>query len=171
MGENPWKTPEELLEEKCSGKGIIANAAMARGTLLEPEARRCYEKKFGIRVMPACLQSLQFEWLRASVDGLEENGISVVEIKCGESVYRKTSLLKSVPSYYYGQLQHILAITQLESIDFFCYLPEKPEFHLKIRRDDPYIKRLIDTEQIFWMEIQRRRKEFDLGFESRRSER
>ncbi|MBI1823420.1 MAG: YqaJ viral recombinase family protein, partial [Nitrospirae bacterium] len=104
MGENPWKTPEELLSEKCGGKREGPNAAMIRGTALEPLARKQFEAKVGIQVDPACLQSVEYEWLRASVDGLARNGNTVVEIKCGESVYRKASIYRKVPDYYYGQL-------------------------------------------------------------------
>jgi putative phage-type endonuclease len=126
---------------------------MARGTALEPEARKRYEIKSGIRVAPACLQSLKYEWLRASVDGLSADGSAVVEIKCGESVYRTSSKSLKVPKHYIGQLQHILAVTGLEAIDFFCYLPGRPEVHLRIARDDSYIERLLEDEGLFWKKM------------------
>jgi len=158
MGENPWKSAAYLLQEKCGGKTYSPNAAMARGTALEPEARKCYETKVGILVVPACLQSLKYEWMRASVDGLATSGTAVVEIKCGESVYREASTSRAVPDYYYGQLQHILSITNLQSIDFYCYLPEWPEVLLCIPRDDSYIKRLINAEYMFWQKIRKNRE-------------
>lgn len=158
MGENPWKSPAALLKEKFEGKSGGTNAAMARGTELEPEARKSYESRLGFCVVPACLQSAKHEWLRASVDGLALNGRTVVEIKCGESVYRKASTTRKVPDYYVGQLQHILAITDLPSIDFWCYLPGRQEVHLRVARDDGYINRLIEVERAFWEEIVNRRE-------------
>ncbi len=131
---------------------------MARGTALEPKARRIYETKVGVRVHPVCLQSVEHEWLRASLDGLTEDGSTVVEIKCGESCYRKTSKSQAVPKYYYGQLQHILAVTHLPSIDFYCYLPGRPGVHLCIPRDDLYIDQLLDAEYQFWQAILKNRK-------------
>ena len=127
MGENPWKTATDILSEKLGGsrEGRLT-AAMARGTDSEPEARQAYILQTGKRVEPACLQSNQHAWLRASVDGIGGKLDAVVEIKCGESVYRKTSGYGRVPHYYFGQLQHILAVTGLESIDFWCYLPGLP---------------------------------------------
>src|SRR6266542_5988740 len=87
MRENPWKTPAELLREK---RGPVRdggqNAAMARGTELEPEARGRYIERTGNIVRPACLQSSKHVWLRASVDGITAPGVAVVEIKCGNSV-------------------------------------------------------------------------------------
>ncbi len=159
MGENPWKTAAYLLQEKCGETNTnFKNRAMERGIELEPEARKSYETKVGIRVNPACLQSAKHEWLRASVDGLAADGSAVVEIKCGESIYRKASTSRTVPDYYYGQLQHILAVTHLTSIDFYCYLPGLPEVHLCIPRDDRYIKRLLDAEYLFWQKILKNRK-------------
>jgi len=159
MGENPWKTAAYLLQEKCGETNTdFKNRAMERGIELEPEARKSYETKVGIRVNPACLQSAKHEWQRASVDGLAANGSAVVEIKCGESVYRKASTSRTVPDYYYGQLQHILAVTNLPSIDFYCYLPGRPGVHLLIPRHDRYIKRLLDAEYLFWQKILKNRK-------------
>jgi putative phage-type endonuclease len=158
MGENPWKSADYLLREKCTGKVYDPNAAMARGAGLEPEARKCYERKFGIRIAAACLQSTRYEWLRASVDGLAADGSTVVEIKCGESVYRKSAATREVPDYYFGQLQHILAVTGLHEIDFWCYLPSRPEVHIAVARDDSYIKRLLEAEHAFWQRVLRHRK-------------
>jgi putative phage-type endonuclease len=159
MGENPWKRAPRLLQERLGVANTnFTNPAMERGKALEPEARKHYENKVGIRVVPACLQSVKYEWLRASVDGLATDGSTIVEIKCGESVHRKASTSRVVPHYYYGQLQHILAITNYQSIDFYCYLPERPEVHLRIARDDGYIKRLLDAEYLFWQEILKNRK-------------
>ncbi len=158
MGENPWKTAGHLLSEKIGAiKEFEGNAAMARGTALEPEARKRYEAISKVRVSPACLQSTKHKWQRASVDGLAADGSAVVEIKCGESVYKKTARSRRVPNYYIGQLQHILAVTDLPHIDFFCWLPNLPEIHLRIKRDDDYIARLIVAEQAFWQQFIRKK--------------
>ena len=128
MAENPWKNASLLMSEKLgTAKKFAGNAATARGTALEPEARKRYELVRNVRVEPACLQSVRYEWQRASVDGLELNGSAVVEIKCGESVYKKTAATRQVPFYYVGQLQHILAVTGLPCIDFFVIYPCTPK--------------------------------------------
>ena len=157
MGENPWKSAEQLLEEKCGNRETESNNAMARGSALEPLARNLFASTVGMSMEPACLQSLTVDWMRASVDGISADATRVVEIKCGESVYRKTSQSRHVPIYYYGQLQHILAVTNLESIDFWCYLPNRPEVHLVVPRDEKYIVRLLEAERSFWVQIVERR--------------
>ena len=86
MGENPWKSAARLLSEKLgTADKVGGNAAMARGTALEPEARRQYEAISKVFVAPICLQSNKHQWLRASLDGLAADGRTVVEIKCGNS--------------------------------------------------------------------------------------
>jgi putative phage-type endonuclease len=155
MGENQFKSAGELLREKRGpALDFGQNAAMARGTELEPEARRRYVAKTGKDVRPACLQSTRYEWLRASLDGLAINHDAVVEIKCGQSAYRKAAQTGAVPGYYYGQMQHILAVTGLASLDFFCYWPNCPELLISVPRNADYIERLLVKELEFWNSIQ-----------------
>jgi len=157
MGENPWKSAEELLQEKRGpARDSNTNEAMSRGIMLEPEARSCYIARTGNDVKPACLQSNQYPWFRASVDGISSNRDMIVEIKCGKSVYRYTSECGCVPDYYYGQLQHILAVSGFASIDFWCFLPDCPQLLIPVPRNEEYIERLMAAERSFWKNVQQR---------------
>lgn len=123
------------------------------GGLLEPEARELYEDRFG-REMPAtCVQSTKYPWLKASLDGLSEDGSSVLEICCGRKTYGKTKSLGRPPKYIWPQLQHILAVTGLRSIDFVCYRPSSDLVVKRVERDDEYIGELIDKEWRFWGKV------------------
>lgn len=150
MNENPWKSLAELLNEKRANGGRPMNQAMARGVELEPAARAAYCAKLGKTVEAACLESIVRPWMRASVDGLSICGNHLVEIKCGESVYRKTAASGYPPRYYYGQLQHALAVTGLSVIDFWCFLPRMAPLHVEVTRDEPYIKKLIIAEELLF---------------------
>ncbi len=158
MGENPWKSAAKLLEEKLRKFRVTPTKAMSRGTALEPEARKQYEQTTGTSVFPACLQSTKFDWLLASVDGLTDDGSSVVEIKCGYRAHKHAASTGQVPKYYVGQLQHIMAVTGLAELDFWCYLPGQPEVHLRVARDDQYIERLLEVEQRFWKKLRKLRE-------------
>jgi len=156
MGENPWKKFGKLLKEKQAPPADgFKSAAMARGIRLEPEARAAYIVKTGHEVSPLCIQSNIHQWMRTSLDGITSDGSNVVEIKCGESVYKKTASTRKPPSYYYGQLQHILAVTGLPSIDFWCYLPKRPTILVAVERNDAYIDELISRELEFWELVQK----------------
>ena len=118
-------------------------------------ARGLYIATTGREVHPVCLQSTRYEWLRASLDGLAINHDAVVEIKCGRSAYRIAAQTRAVPKYYYGQVQHILAVTGLDSLDFWCYWPGYPPLLIPVPRDASYIERLLNTEMEFWTQVQR----------------
>ena len=160
MGENPWKSARRLRTEKLAeihGSGghrqWRGNGAMARGTALEPAARAHFVEWTGAMVQPACLESMLHPWLRASLDGIEADTRRVVEIKCGDKAYQHTATNGAPPRYYYGQLQHILAVTGFDAIDFWCWLPGRAPQHIKVPRDEPYIARLLDAEARFWDEL------------------
>ena len=151
MGEDPWKSVEALRREKLHPKpGGIGTAAMRRGLALEPAARTSYSATRGTVVQSACVQNRRRPWMRASLDGLNAREERVVEIKCGTSCYRRTAAGRTVPRGYYGQLQHILAVLDYSSIDFWCYSPGRRPLLVEIGRDENYIARLIAREQEFW---------------------
>ena len=156
MGENRFSSAAALQQEKRGPVGdSFENEAMALGKRLEPEARKRYIAKTGNVVRPVCLQSTRYQWLRASLDGLTVNHDAVVEIKCGRSAYWSTEKTRSVPDYYYGQLQHIMAVTGLDTLDFWCYWPGSPELLLLVERNDDYIELLLSKELQFWNDVQR----------------
>ena len=157
MGENRWKSRTRLLDEKLGGVRSAQNAAMAKGSALEPDALKRFTKETGIEAHPVCLESTRCSWLHASLDGLSPDGKVVVEIKCGSSAYRHANKFRQPPTYYKGQLQHILAITGLSEIHYWNYLPGKDPIHLLVSRDEAYITRLFSEEQKFWEELVARR--------------
>jgi putative phage-type endonuclease len=158
MGRNPWKKPKAVLAEKFrfippyrqQGGGW---GAAARGTALEPEARAHYQQHTGHAVEPACLQSHAQSWLRASVDGICTQSRRLVEIKCGEKVYAHSASTHTVPNYYLGQLQHILAVTGYDQIDFWCYLPDRAPVLIPIARDEAFIANMLEAEAAFWQQV------------------
>ncbi len=155
MGENPWKTPQVLLDEKL---GKIApfqgNAATRRGNELEPIARSEYAKTFNLSVAPAVIQCISRDWQIASLDGISSDRRRVVEIKCGVKVYEYAARHRKPPQYYFGQLQHTLSITGLEKIDFYCFLPNKSPVFIEVPRDDKYIRKMIEEELRFFEKMQ-----------------
>lgn len=153
------KSWARLLSQKCGeAECFSGNEAMERGLELEPKARSRFQRKVGIKMNPACLQSNEHEWLQCSVDGLSDDGNRVLEIKCGEGIYHRVSQAKTFPKDLFAQLQHILAVTDLPVIDFFCYWPGLKDIHLKIARHDAWIDDLISVEHDFWLQVCRRRR-------------
>ncbi|MBK7416389.1 MAG: YqaJ viral recombinase family protein [Dechloromonas sp.] len=79
MGESPWQTPFQIWELRTGRRQQEVNAAMARGTALEPRARAAYEALTGHVMQPLVLVEGDYS---ASLDGLSFEGDLLVEIKC-----------------------------------------------------------------------------------------
>jgi predicted phage-related endonuclease len=103
--------------------------------------------------VPNCLESKDRPWQRASLDGLCLATRRVVEIKCGDKVHAHVQSTGKVPGYYVGQLQHILAVTGFDMIDFWVWLPGKQPLLLNVPRDDAYIARMTAAEAEFWANV------------------
>lgn len=149
MGENRFRTPEELLHQKINKIDRKPNRKMRIGTSLEPTARFLYQEKTRKNVQPICIQSHSYPWLIASLDGISKDLQHVVEIKCGVSAFWQAAK-GIVPDYYYGQLQHQLMITGLDCLDYWCYLPGKRGVLIEVERDDQYIEQLFEEEERFY---------------------
>ena len=85
MGDNRFQSPSELLYQKKNKINTEPNEKMRLGTSLEPEARDLYIEETGMLVEPLCLQSKEYSWLIASMDGITDDCSHIVEIKCGKS--------------------------------------------------------------------------------------
>ena len=160
MGECRSRTTEQLMEEKLGlASPRESTWKMQLGVELEPHARLIYNHAIGHDVAPVCLQGVTRPWLRASLDGLSADGVRAIEIKCGRATYWRTRRMGQPPRHYYGQLQHILALTGLPRIDFVCYFPPDPPICLTVARDEAYIQKLLEKEEAFWSEVMQRRAE------------
>jgi putative phage-type endonuclease len=151
LGEKRAKSVERLLLEKQEPPRASArNFEQARSATRERQARAHYCRTVGIAVEPACVQSIARPWQRASLDGLSADGERAVEIKCGQAAYATAVARQRPARHHYPQLQHILVVTGLPVIDYWCYCPPHPALRLEVRRDEAYIERLLAAEEAFW---------------------
>jgi putative phage-type endonuclease len=168
MGENPWGSRSSLLDEKL---GLVrefrGNAKTREGNSLEGHARKSLETKFKIKLKPTIVQDSKEPFLAASVDAICSNHKNLFEIKAGVKAYEHTKMMKSVPNYYIGQLQHMLMVTEMESLTYAVYRPDKPLLTLEVFRDDSYIKRLRKKEKEFIQELINRGHEVQYQFVGR----
>lgn len=150
MGENRWKGRQQLLEEKL---GLVApflgNAATQRGHDLEPYAREALENKYKDILSPVVVQDVNEPFIAASLDAINSDKSQIYEIKCGIKTYETVSISGVVPNYYIAQVQHMLMVTQMESMLFATYSPGKPLITLVVNRNDKYIKKLRRAEISF----------------------
>jgi putative phage-type endonuclease len=154
MGENPWSSSKRLLEEKLGlHRAFTGNAATREGHRLEEFARESLEKKYRHKISPTVVQDSKDPFLAASLDGIDSSKTRVYEIKCGLKSYEKTRDTGEVPAYYVAQLQHMMMVTELESLIFAAYRPNERLISFEVARDERYIKSLRKQELNFIKEL------------------
>ena len=135
------------------------NAAMQRGTELEPDARSCYEFVSGNTVEEVGLvDHPSVDMSGASPDGLINGGLGLVEIKCPNTANHIDYLLSNkVPTQYVNQIQWQIACTGANWCDFVSYDPRLPQslqlFIVRVDRDAEKIDKLEEAVVSFLVEV------------------
>ena len=144
---------QTLIAERITGhvEPVHPNRAMARGTLLEPEARRIYSEQTGQDVDEVGFARLDTDTytLGSSPDGLvgETGGI---EIKSPSAkVHVSTVLSGAIPDYNRAQVQAFLHVTGREWCDFISYLPGEPLFIIRDHPEERWQKAIVSAAEQF----------------------
>jgi putative phage-type endonuclease len=154
MGENRWTNRQRLMDEKLGlVKPFAGNQATQQGDLLQPKAIKALESKFNEKLKATIVQDAEEPCLAASLDAINEDMNQIFEVKCGFKTYETVNRTNQVPSYYFAQLQHMLMVTQMESLIFAVYQPGKKLLISEIPRNDSYIEVLRDEELKFAGEL------------------
>lgn len=120
------------------------NAAMIRGTELEPEARLAYEVETGAEVTEiGFAEHPEIESFGGSPDGLID-GDGGIEIKCpGAPKHMDTLLRGKIDRAYLLQMQGLMACTGRSWWDFVSYHPDMPTHArtkiIRVKRDPSVI--------------------------------
>jgi putative phage-type endonuclease len=150
MGVSPWRSPLELWRIKV-GLAVEEeqNDAMRRGVELEPVARTLYEATTGQIVEPALVVHREYEWLRASLDGITIDGELPIEIKCPGRSAHHDALEGHVPDYYWPQVQHILFVVGVARLDYVSFDGTNIVI-VPVEQDTAYQSELFKAEREFW---------------------
>lgn len=153
MGTSPWKSRERLIQEKLGLVGPAqASFPMLKGIAQEASAREYFAKEYQYRVTPACIENIEFPWLRSSLDGLHIDDRVVWEHKLSGKDDFELARSGKVPEKYEAQLQQILMVTGFKRI-FYQATPfdGKPEpAVICVGRNQRYIKELRMRAFCFW---------------------
>lgn len=122
MGSSPWSTIYKKWQSKLS---IVdeykTNEAMERGKRLEPIARAQFIERYGINMKPLVVESSEFDFLGASLDGLSDCRKYILEIKCGGENLHNQAREGYIPAYYVDQIQHQLFVTGCEKAFYYSF--------------------------------------------------
>ena len=163
-------TRETLLRQKIIRRfgavrktDIGKSPAMMRGIEKEPLIRDEYNRRTGRNLQPACGIHSELDWMRASFDGLAEDGLLVLEIKAPCKDDHERALEGFVPTHYWPQVQHLLAVSAAPKLHYLSWSENRffGDQHFAkviVNPDRVYIERLIDQESRFVEEINRGRE-------------
>ena len=150
MGVSPWKTPYQLWLEKVSSHiQDQKSEAMQRGLDLEEEARSTFEQMTGLTVIPLVVLHDEYDWMMASLDGIDIEKKAIVELKCPNKIDHQMAVSGKIPEKYFPQLQHQIAVCKVDKAYYFSYNGREGAI-VQIYRDDKYIKQLIEKERHFY---------------------
>ena len=152
LGISPYKTSYQLWEEKVLGKDQEQTSGMIRGTLMESQARECFEKLTGITVMPQVALSKEYEWMMASLDGITFDGTTIVEIKCPNKEVHAMAKKGEIPDHYMAQIQHQFCVTKASKGYYFSYNGEDGVL-VEVFPDQPRISEIHDAEFDFYLKM------------------
>jgi putative phage-type endonuclease len=153
MGQSPWRTPYQTWEEKVFGTQQEDNPAMQRGRDYEEAARQCYMRKKGLVVKPRNLEHPKYPWIKASFDGITEDGKRAVEIKVpGKADHSRASMQMITPKYIIQMQHQFQVVVNLEVNEYFSYDPlEDDGYIIPQERDVSFIENeLFPAEAQFW---------------------
>lgn len=145
LGESPWKTPWRLWAEKT---GLVEedrpdNPHLRRGIEEEPKARQAFEERHEVLLLPLCGEHEEHSILRASFDGLDEEG-RPVEIKA-PSARGFTEVRAFGPSRpHLIQLQHQMLVAGAEE-GWLAYWHEGDLLDFRIEADPDLAGRLVEA--------------------------
>lgn len=145
-----FKTPLQLWEQKL---GLVepdpVTSAMQRGIDLEPRILEMFNSRIGNTFTPSVRISEQHPWMMASLDGLCEATGEIVEIKAGNGPDHEQCKHGFVPSKYYPQLQHQMAVCGVDSVYYCSYFNEEIVI-TRVERNPEYIDSMIRAELEFF---------------------
>lgn len=136
------------------------SAAMMRGTLMEPIARQAYRDRTGNKTEPGCGIHDTYDFLRASFDGINQEGDLVLEIKCVNQDDHGTALGGMVPAHYWPQVQHLLLVSGAPRLHYWSFSKAKRfaqkdlQALVPVKPSPEYQKYLLEEETKFWEELQ-----------------
>jgi len=160
MGVSEWSTPLKLYEEKINPeiKEDDSNQYVKnRGNYFEPKIRAVFEGIIGQKFTPALAEMDQFRFMRASLDGRNEDKTAIMEIKLvGKDDWAKVNEERMLDKYL-PQVQEQLLVTGAKVCYFVCFqdtdnglvLAEHLAI-LEILPDLEYQARLLEACIKFW---------------------
>ena len=152
---SPYKTPWRLWGEKRGlllPEDLSGNPHVRRGIRDEPDARRRFEERHDVMLLPVCAGSGEEPILRASFDGITDEGYPV-ELKAPTEENLRDAKANGTQSEmykrHYAQVQAQIFVSGADK--GFLSLKWRNDFvDWEVPRDDAFIGQIIEAARAFW---------------------
>lgn len=150
LNDGRLKTPYLLWQEKLGlAKLESNNFATEFGKQNENIALRVYEDMVKDHFVPTVVYHKDIKYMMASLDGLNVTQDYAVEIKCANKDDHSLASEGKVPAHYYPQVQHQLAVLNINELDYFSFHKGEGVI-VKVKKDESYLAELYEKEEKFW---------------------
>jgi len=153
MGKSSFETPLGLWETRLGLRPPFeGNAATEFGKKHESRAVMKYTEQTGIATEPRTMIHPEFDFIRASLDGFNENDGIVLEVKCP---YGKAAIELAaegeIPEMYQIQMQHQMLVAGVDHAHYWCYDVENSKGYLiPYHAQKPMQDEIIEAAKGFW---------------------
>ena len=162
LGRSPYKTQWRLWAERTgitAPEDLSRNPIVQRGIQFEDQARQGFEERHGTILLPLCAESSEHPVLRASFDGLSDDG-EPVELKVPtEKTYQLVATqgeqaLAYQLAWCQTQFQVFVSGTAGGWLVFDPCRPSSPPLEFAVERDETFLQsELIPACLAFWEAI------------------
>lgn len=153
-GINIYKTVHDLWLDKL---GEVVKEPMPypaqRGKDLEPVARDIFEYQFKVKIPPKNFIHPQYEFMKASLDGWNEEERYIVEIKTPMPTSKDLIWPDQVPEKYYPQLQWQLLVTDANHAEYVTFDGKHTIWTKRVYPNKNYQKNLVRLAKWFWKQV------------------
>ena len=165
LGLSPYKTPWRLWAEKTGlllPEDLSGNLFVQRGNALEDAARQDFEERHGTCVLPTCGEADEHPVIRASFDGLDDDG-RPVEIKVPSGKTYREILERGVEAdaykLYWPQVQCQILVSGAQAGYLVFYQGPGVRTEFAVARDDDFILgALVPGCLAFWERVVKRQE-------------
>lgn len=150
---SPYKTKDQLLQEKIKGFEQTPNAWMRKGVELEPIALKKFEEETGLLLFPMVLEHKTIPWMVASMDGVSIEKTEAIEIKCNGKKNHDIAKKGKPVDFHFCQLQHQMEVCELDMIYYYSFNDDEGVI-IEVKRDNDFIEIMLEKEYAFWQRLQ-----------------
>ncbi|MBK1699944.1 YqaJ viral recombinase family protein [Thiococcus pfennigii] len=165
LGRSPYKTPWRLWAERTGlarEEDLSANPHVQRGVAQEDSARQAFEARHGTLLLPLCAESDAHPVLRASFDGIADDGAPVeLKVPSARTFAEVAAQQTEAPAFqlYWPQVQHQLFVAEAERGWLVFYGGTDRLLEFPVARDAAFLdQELVPRCLAFWEAIAQRQE-------------